>query len=106
MASRLTAFSFDDSQTLQAIRSLFESYGYVADPHGAIGYLGLEKYLEAAPEERGIFLETAHPIKFREAVEDCLGISLEVPNQLQDLLHREKKFTSIRTYEELRDNLI
>jgi len=106
LASRLTALAFDDAQTLQTIKSLYQSYRYVADPHGAIGYLGLKKYLEQVPEGTGIFLETAHPIKFREAVEDCLGISLEVPSQIQDLLHRQKKFTSIRTYEELRENLI
>ena len=58
LASRFTALSFDDAQTLQAIKSLYESYRYVADPHGAIGYLGLKKYLESAPEAPGIFLET------------------------------------------------
>ena len=106
LSSRLSALAFDDAQTLQTIRSLYQSYRYVADPHGAIGYLGLERYLESAPESPGIFMETAHPIKFREAVEECLGISLEVPDQIQDLLHRQKKFTSIRNYEELRENLI
>ena len=106
LSSRLTALSFDDTQTLQTIKSLYESYRYVADPHGAIGYLGLKKYLESDAEAAGIFLETAHPIKFREAVEDCLGISLQVPDQIRGLLHREKKFTSIRTYEELRENLV
>jgi threonine synthase len=106
LSSRLTALAFDDAQTLQTIKSLYDAYRYVADPHGAIGYLGLERYLESAPEGPGIFLETAHPIKFREAVENCLGISLEVPVQIQDLLDRQKEFTSIRTYEELRENLI
>ncbi|MDX1332510.1 MAG: threonine synthase [Robiginitalea sp.] len=106
LSSRLTALAFNDAQTLEAIKSLYDAYRYVADPHGAIGYLGLQRYLESAPEAQGIFLETAHPIKFREAVEDCLGISLEVPVQIQGLLHRKKEFTSIRTYEELRENLI
>jgi threonine synthase len=106
LASRLTAHAFNDAQTLQTIRALYDSYRYVADPHGAIGYLGLEQYLESAPECPGIFLETAHPIKFREAVEGCLGVSLEVPDQIQDVLHRQKEFTSIRTYGELRENLI
>ena len=105
LAASLTALAFDDTQTLQAIQSLYKSYGYVADPHGAVGYLGLEAYLKSSSEGPGIFLETAHPIKFREAVEDCLGISLQVPEQIQGLLHREKKFISIATYEELRENL-
>jgi threonine synthase len=106
LASRLTALAFDDAQTLKTIKSLYDTYRYVADPHGAIGYLGLERYFESAQEGAGIFLETAHPIKFREAVEGCLGISLEVPNQIQRLLHRPKEFTSISSYEELRENLI
>ena len=106
LTAHLTAHAFTDAQTLQTIRALYDSYRYVADPHGAIGYLGLEKYMESAPEGPGIFLETAHPIKFREAVEDCLGISLKVPDQIQDLLHRQKEFTSIRTYGELRENLL
>jgi threonine synthase len=106
LASRFTALAFDDTQTLEAIKSLYQSYGYVADPHGAIGYLGLKQYLQSSPDQSGIFLETAHPIKFREAVEDCLGISLEVPGQIRDLLDRQKKFTPIRSYEELRENLL
>ncbi len=105
LASRLTAFAFDDGQTLKAMQSLYQLYRYVADPHGAIGYLGLKSYREPGFEGPGIFLETAHPIKFRDAVEDCLGISLRVPEQIQGLLHREKEFTSIDTYEELRENL-
>ena len=106
LASQLTALAFNDSQTLAAIKSLYQSYRYVADPHGAIGYLGLKQYLESSQDRPGIFLETAHPIKFREAVEACLGISLEVPDQIRDLLHRQKLFTPIRTYEELRENLL
>ena len=106
LASQLTALAFNDSQTLAAIKSLYQSYRYVADPHGAIGYLGLKQYLETSQDRPGIFLETAHPIKFREAVEACLGISLEVPDQIRDLLHRQKLFTPIRTYEELRENLL
>ena len=106
LASSLSAFAYDDTKTLEAIKSLYQSYRYVADPHGAIGYLGLKQFLESSPDHQGIFLETAHPIKFREAVENCLGISLEVPDQIRDLLHRQKKYTPIRTYEELRENLL
>lgn len=105
LAARLTAFAFDDGQTLEAIRSLYQEYRYVADPHGAIGYLGLTAYRDSGYEGPGIFLETAHPIKFRGSVEDCLGIDLQVPEQIEGLLPREKEFASIDTYEELRENL-
>ena len=105
LESRLTAVSFSDAQTLQGLADLYNRYGYVADPHGAVGYLGLRRYLDRHPGAKGIFLETAHPIKFRETVEGRLGITLELPAQLQGLFEREKAYTSIETYEELRDAL-
>jgi threonine synthase len=105
LGSRLTAVSFSDAQTLQALGDLYREYAYVADPHGAVGYLGLRRYLQDHPGARGIFLETAHPIKFRETVEKRLGITLELPGQIRGLFDREKAFTSIGTYEELREVL-
>ena len=105
LASELTATSFTDAQTLEALQELFADFGYIADPHGAVGYLGLKQYLKTHPESQGIFLETAHPIKFRETVESCLETRLELPEQIRGLLDREKVFTDISTYEELRDAL-
>ena len=105
LAAKLSAYSYTDAQTLEAIHNLFQSYGYIADPHGAVGYLGLVKYLEDHPGHTGIFLETAHPIKFRETVETCLDRELELPLQIRGLLDREKVFSDIGTYEELREAL-
>ena len=70
-----------------------------------MGYLGLVEYLEDHPGHTGIFLETAHPIKFRETVETCLDQELELPLQIRGLLDREKVFSDIGTYEELREAL-
>ncbi len=105
LSDKLSAFSFSDAQTLKAIETLFESYSYIADPHGAVGYLGLLRYLREHPDHTGIFLETAHPIKFRETVETCLNRELELPLQIRGLLDREKVFSDISTYEELREAL-
>ena len=105
LAAKLSAYSFTDAQTLKGIETLFRSCKYIADPHGAVGYLGLMRYLEDHPDHTGIFLETAHPIKFRETVETCLDLELELPLQIRGLLGREKVFSDISTYEELREAL-
>jgi threonine synthase len=105
LTEQLSAYSFTDAQTLQTIETLYRTLGYTADPHGAVGYLGLAQYLKDHPGERGIFLETAHPIKFRETVESCLKTTLELPAQVRDLLDRSKVFTDISTYGELREVL-
>lgn len=102
----LSSFSFDDKQTLEGIRELFSRYDYVSDPHGAVGFLGLEKYLEVSGNDRGVFLETAHPIKFRETVESCLGIQLQLPPQIETLFGKEKKYIPVRDYNELKDALL
>jgi threonine synthase len=106
LKARVSSYAYDDHQTLGAIEELHKKYGYIADPHGAVGYLGLQEYREWERNGPGIFLETAHPIKFRQTVEDCLWLSLEAPEQLGDLLRREKKFVPIKTYEELREYLL
>jgi threonine synthase len=106
LARHLSAYSFSDAQTLEGIRELHERFGYVADPHGAVGYLGLKRYLEASGEGRGVFLETAHPIKFRETVERCLHLELELPTGLMELMAREKVFTPIAGYTRLKEALL
>jgi len=98
--------AFDDSDTRNALKELHQTYGYVADPHGAIGYLALKAHLENRPEDSGVFLETAHPVKFRDTVEQALGIELRLPDAVQDLMGREKKSTPIRDYSEFKDYLL
>lgn len=106
LKAQISSYSYDDRQTLQALSGLYRTYGYVADPHGAVGYLGLQEYRDWERNGPGIFLETAHPIKFRETVEDCLWIELEVPEQIQALLGREKQFTDIQSYQEMKQFLL
>lgn len=105
LASELTALAFTDTQTLEGIKRLYTDYGYIADPHGAVGYLGLVEYLKNRPQAYGVFLETAHPIKFRETVETCLGTALELPEQIRGLIDRKKDFLDISTYKELQEAL-
>jgi threonine synthase len=61
------------------------------DPHGAVGYLGLQNYLRQLNEKvNRIFIETAHPAKFFDSVEEAIGTKVEMPENLNAVLHMEK----------------
>ena len=97
-----SSFSYTDSETLEAMKSIYKTDGYVAEPHGAVGYLGLKKELKKHANAIGIFLETAHPIKFLDVVEPALNIKLPIPPQIESVLNKEKVSTKIKTYEDLK----
>lgn len=105
LKNELTSYPFTDAQTLEAIAGLNQN-GYLADPHGAVGYLGLKKYIESHSGVTGVFLETAHPVKFGDSIEQHLGIEIPLPDQLKHLLNKEKKSVKIRSYEELKTELL
>ena len=101
----ITGFAFNDDQTRSTMKEVFLRTGYMLDPHGAVGYLGLTKYLDVNKEANGIFLETAHPGKFKEVVEAVLDKKVILPERLSKLQHKEKKsikmtksFTDFREY--------
>ena len=97
-----SSFSFDDEQTTTALKTIYDQNGYIAEPHGAVGYLGLKKELINRPKAIGIFLETAHPIKFLDVVEKTLNVKLPIPQQIESVLGKGKISTKIETYEELK----
>ncbi|MDR5590548.1 threonine synthase [Christiangramia sp. SM2212] len=101
-----SAYSFDDKVTKQAIHKVYEENGYVMDPHGAVGYLGLQKFLEEHTGYYGTFLGTAHPVKFLDTVERTIGEKVEIPDSIQDLMHRQKKSLQISNYEDLKGYLL
>lgn len=76
MQENITGYSYSDDETKKAIKNVFSETGYILDPHGAIGYLGLRDYLKTN-SGTGIFLETAHPGKFRETVETQINQMLD-----------------------------
>ena len=98
-----SSFSFTDEETKVALRNLFTENKYIAEPHGAVGYLGLKKEMKKHSNSIGVFLETAHPVKFLDIVEDVLNIKLEIPNQINAVLNKEKVSVKIKTYEEFKD---
>ena len=85
----------DDDGTRDCIRRVYRRTGYVLDPHSAVGYLGVEAGRQAFGEGPCVVLCTAHPVKFREAVEPAIGISVPVPERLASCLEAERHVTPI-----------
>ena len=102
----LSGFRFTDDETREALKEIHKISGYVADPHGAVGYLGLKEYLKDHPEKYGIFLETAHPVKFLDTVEDTLNIKVDIPERLKETLSKTKKSIAIKDYQGLKNFLL
>ena len=105
LKNHLSGFRYTDDMTREAMKELYHQNGYIADPHGAVGYLGLKEYLAKKPSAYGVFLETAHPVKFLDTVEDTLDIEVPMPDRIQSLLAKEKKSTAIKNYDELKEFL-
>jgi threonine synthase len=83
MQKTITGYFFTDEETKTIIKQVSQKLDYTLDPHGAIGYLGIKKYLSQNRNGMGVFLETAHPVKFKETVESILGEKLSVPDALK-----------------------
>lgn len=92
LSNEISGYAFTDEETADAMRAVYKKNKYIMDPHGAIGYLGLKKYLvEHREDVTGIFLETAHPAKFKDVVEDTLKLPIDIPSSLEKFLLKEKK---------------
>lgn len=97
-----SSFPFTDEQTKIAMQTIHKNSGYIAEPHGAVGYLGLKKEMEKNPGAIGVFLETAHPIKFADIVEETLNVKLPIPEQIESVLGKEKNSIKISSYQALK----
>ncbi|MGJ8737650.1 threonine synthase [Zobellia laminariae] len=106
LKENLSSYSFTDAETRETMKKIYSDSGYIADPHGAVGYLGLKKYQAEHPDTYGIFLETAHPVKFLDVVEDTIGKTVEIPEQIKKVMDKEKKSISIKEYDELKQYLL
>ena len=85
----------DDDETRDCIAQVHHRTGYVLDPHSAVGYLGVEAGRRAFGEGSCVVLCTAHPVKFREAVEPAIGSRVPVPERLSACLSAERHVTPI-----------
>ncbi|WP_186757717.1 threonine synthase [Echinicola salinicaeni] len=86
---------YDDETTREAMREVKEKTGYLMDPHGAVAYLGLKEWMEENGEVTGIFLETAHPGKFRDVVEEVHQEKVVLPERLSAFLDGVKKVSPL-----------
>jgi threonine synthase len=83
-------FFYSDEETISTMKRVRDK-GYMLDPHGAVGYLGLKDFLKTHSDYQGVFLETAHPGKFRETVEKALDLKLTLPERLAAFMDGEKE---------------
>ena len=106
LKANLSSYSFTDKETKAALLELYNDYNYVADPHGAVGYLGAIKYLKSHPQHHVVFLETAHPTKFLDVVEEVIKENIELPPQIESVMDKEKVSIKINSYEGLKGFLL
>ncbi|HEX8638616.1 MAG TPA: threonine synthase [Pyrinomonadaceae bacterium] len=106
LKEKLEAVSVSDETTAETMKTVYEKYDYILDPHGAVGFYALEKYLERNPGQKGFFLETAHPVKF-DSVERIVGTCGATPESVKILFSRSPESVKIEAvYQDLRDILI
>ena len=89
ISSLISGATYSDDQIRDTMRQCYKDTGYILDPHGACGYRALKEGLR--PGEIGIFCETAHPAKFKEKVDDILGIDIPIPERLQAFMNGKKQ---------------
>ncbi len=106
LSAQIFGSTFSDEATKEAMRLVDSNSNYVMDPHGAVGYLGLKEFLKTHSDFTGIFLETAHPAKFADVVEDAIQKQIEIPDRLKEFMKGEKKSILISTdFDEFRSLL-
>lgn len=106
LKKHLESYSFTDYETRNAMFDIFKNSKYISDPHGAVGYLGLKKFMKNNKQTQGIFLETAHPVKFLEVVEPIIKQTIEFPYQILEVIDKKKNATIIESYDELKKFLL
>ncbi len=105
LKNTFSSFSFTDNETREAMELIYKKNSYVADPHGAVGYLGSKEYQKENPNDLCIFLETAHPVKFLDVVENTLKIKVAIPEQIKSVINKEKSAIKVSNYNDLKNYL-
>jgi threonine synthase len=93
LEAKVSSVSLGDTATVQAMRDLYQTRGYIADPHTAVGYSAWEAYRKTHPGAKAILLSTAHPVKFAPTIEQALDIRLELPESVQALYGKPARKT-------------
>lgn len=100
--------SYSDDETITAIKSIYENFKYVIDPHGAIAYLALDQYTKSvSPNANGVILETAHPAKFIDVFNNNFDFTPEMPDRLATCLDKEGNSIKVsNSYDEFKEFLL
>lgn len=106
MKQDIWSSSYSDEATRRTISEVSSRYGYILDPHGAVAYLGLTEYLAKDKETPGIFLETAHPSKFKDIVEPMAKVPIEIPERLAECLSKAKQSIKIAATHSALENFL
>lgn len=106
LKNNLSGFAYSDDESTVAVNDLKNIYHYIAEPHGAIGYLALRDYLKTQKDTQGFFLETAHPVKFLDVLPDGIAKNIAIPPQIQAVIDKEKVATPIENYTQFKDFLL
>lgn len=89
ICKELSGAAYTDEQIAACVKRVWNEEGYLLDPHGACGYQSLVEGLQEG--EVGVFLETAHPAKFKDTIEQIIGEEIEIPQKLQEFMKGEKQ---------------
>ena len=96
MKKELWAVSISDDETRSTIQRAWEKHRVLLEPHGAVGWVALEQYLEKNPTQAiAVSVETAHPAKFPEEIEQLLGFSPEVPETLAEVERKQERYSTM-----------
>jgi threonine synthase len=102
-----SSYSITDDETRAALKKVYQQQHYLMDPHGSVGYIALKEYLATHAGDKGMFLETAHPVKFYDVVEPVINEKVAVPAAVAAILNDKKIAIKMGTgYDEFKDYLI
>lgn len=103
----LSSDSISDEETRKTIKNVFQEDNYLLDPHGAVAYKALEKFLKKNLRQKGYLLETAHPVKFYDVVEPVINQEIQIPESIKEILNKEKMSISMSPhFENLKEYLL
>jgi threonine synthase len=91
LKNTMSSDSITDADTEATIKEVFDEYRYLPDPHGAVAYRALKKYLAAHTGQKGLFLETAHPVKFPGSVERIVKQRVALPAAVEGIMKKKKE---------------
>jgi threonine synthase len=106
LLEKMEAVSISDEVTASVMREVYEKYDYILDPHGAVAFRALTDFLAENPREKGLFLATAHPVKF-DSVKEIIGTYGKIPPAVEALFSRPKQSIKMNVdYDSLKSILL